>query len=245
VAVEGPADVARQHMRFEERGMRIVERHLPDGGRVLDAGCGVGRWFWLTARGRSLVGMDFSAPLLERAAANDHRVDVMLGDVREIPTADASFEAAYTVKVLQCLKEEERSTAVAELFRVTAPGGVVVLFEKTRGADGSVPSDWLRWSLDAGGELVDWYANGFALLGRALAGLVDLRRGFLGDNQPEPDANARGARTSRLARRRPRLYAGYAHLNALALGASLLIEPVAERTLPRAWADHGIFVFAK
>jgi ubiquinone/menaquinone biosynthesis C-methylase UbiE len=245
VTAEGPATVARQYMRFEERGVRLLERRLPHGGHVLDAGCGVGRWFWLTASSRSLIGMDFSAPLLERAAAaaNDQGVDLILGDVRDIPARDASFEAAYTVKVLQCLKRADRPTAVAELFRVTAPGGVVVLFEKTRGADGSAPSEWLSWSMQAGGRLVEWHGNGYTLVDRAVAWLVAFRR------------NAPGSGTSRstpqdvgrnlLAEKRPGLYAAYTRARVFSLGASLRLEPLAERALPRTWADHGIFVFTK
>lgn len=242
VTVEGSAAVARQHMRFEERGVRILERHLPLGGRVLDAGCGVGRWFWLTARGRSITGMDFSTPLLERAAVNDYGVEVILGDVRDIPAEDASFEAAYTVKVLQCLKYEERPIAVAELFRVTAPGGMVVLFEKTRGADGSAASEWLRWSVQAGGRLVTWYANGYALIDRAVGWPVALR-----PNAPRSDTSPSSPHfaRSRLAQKRPRLHAAYMRIRALSLGASAHLEPLAERVLPRTWADHGIFVFTK
>lgn len=244
VTVEAPAGIARRHMRFEERGVRALERHLPREGRVLDAGCGIGRWFQLIAPGRSLVGMDFSPPLLETARANPQGVEVMLGDVRSIPAPDASFDGAYTVKVLQCLSEPERRTAVAELLRITAPGGVVVLFEKTRGADGSPARDWLLWGEQAGARVVAWQANGYALLDRAIATLVALRPGSRGGqglaSSPSPTTGR-----SALAEQRPRLYAAYMRLRTLALGASLPLEPFAERVLPRSWAEHGIFVFTK
>jgi len=239
VAVEGPAAIARQHMRIEERGVRLLERHLPHGSRVLDAGCGVGRWFWLTARGRSLIGMDISPTLLKRAAANDDGVDVILGDVRDIPVGDASFDAAYTIKVLQCLKHEDRPAAIAELFRVTAPGGLVVLFEKTRGADGSAASEWFRWSVEVGGQLVQWHANGYALIDRAVARLA-VAVGPRGSDTSPSDVGR-----SRFAGNRPCLYAAYIKVRALSLGASFLLEPFAERVLPRTWADHGIFFFRK
>ena len=244
VTVEAPPAVARRHMRFEERGVRVLERHLPRAGRVLDAGCGVGRWFPLTAPGRRLTGMDFSPPLLERARATGRGVEVLLGDVREIPAPNAAFDAAYTVKVLQCLKTEERHLAVAELFRVTARGGVVVLFEKTRGGDGSPAREWLRWAEQAGGRLVEWHANGFALLDRAIASLLALARKSTRPHAPRSSVGVAEGQIS-LAERRPRVHAAYMGIHALALGASFAAEPIAERVLPRSWAEHGIFVFTK
>jgi ubiquinone/menaquinone biosynthesis C-methylase UbiE len=221
-----------------------MERHLPLEGRVLDAGCGVGRWFQLTAPGRLLTGMDFSTPMVERARASSPGVEVILGDVREIPAPEASFDAAYTVKVLQCLRSEERPLAVAELFRVTAPGGVVVLFEKTRGADGSPAQEWLRWAEHAGGRLVEWHANGYALLDRAITGLVALVRRSPRAHVPRSSV-APGEGSRSLAEHRPRLSTAYMRVRALALGASFAAEPMAERVLPRRWAEHGIFVFTK
>jgi SAM-dependent methyltransferase len=231
VVVQGM--VARPHMRFERRGMVLVERYLPRTGRVLDAGCGIGRWFPITAPGRSLSGMDFAPSLLERAQTNREGVDVFPGDVRNIPAASSSFDAAYTVKVLQCLREHERARAVAELLRVTKPGGVVVLFEKTRGADGSRPVAWREWGEQAGGKLIAWHPNGFVLLQRPLSWLVSLsRRGSV-------------ARSSAPVAQSSRLRMAYVRLQVLALRASLPLEPLAERVVPPDWAEHGIFVFKK
>jgi SAM-dependent methyltransferase len=221
-----------------------LEHHLPREGRVLDAGCGVGRWFKLIAPGRSVTGMDFSAALLERAAANDQGVDVILGDVRDIPLEDASVAAAFTVKVLQCLQHGERSKAVAELLRVTARGGVVILFEKTRGRDGSAASEWLRWGQQAGARLVTWHPNGYTLFDRAIAALVGLRHRQAGDDEPAPSAHGPVGRRG-LAERRPGLHSTYTRSRALALAASFPFEPLAERVLPPTWADHAILVFRR
>jgi len=244
VTVEAPPAVARRHMRFEERGVRVLERYLPHEGRVLDAGCGVGRWFPLTAPGRSLVGMDFSPPLLERARANPYRVEVIPGDVRSIPAPDASFQAAYTVKVLQCLSDADRQIAVAELLRVTKPGGALVLFEKTRGADGSSASDWLRWGEQAGGRVIEWHANDYALIDRAIARLATLRPRSLGGKGITPSGGPITG-PSPVAEQRPGVYGMYMRLRTLALAASLPMESLAERALPRTWAQHGIFAFTK
>jgi SAM-dependent methyltransferase len=233
VSVEGA--VARPHVRFEARGVLEVERCLPRGGRVLDAGCGVGRWFARTSPGRSLVGMDFTPSLVERARAVGKGVEVFVGDVRDIPADSSSFDAAYTVKVIQCLRETDRPRAVAELLRVTRPGGVVVLFEKTRGADGSRPAAWRAWGEQAGGRLVAWHPNGFAVLLRPLGWLARLSRRLR--RSTDADAAAPARRSGRRA--------AYVRAQALALRASLPLESLAERVLPRQWAEHGIFVFRK
>jgi SAM-dependent methyltransferase len=109
-------------------------RHLPiaDGDRVLDAGCGSGSMARLIAGSfprAQVVGVDVREQYLDFARARA-RADALSnltfrhGDVFALPFAEASFDVVWTKYLLQWLKEPKR--ALAELKRVTRPGGFVV-----------------------------------------------------------------------------------------------------------------------
>jgi SAM-dependent methyltransferase len=193
------------------------------------------------------VGLEFAPSLVKRANQNAQGVPVIKGDVRAIPVPDGAFSAAYTSKVLQCLSQADRPLAVAELFRVTASGGVVVLFEKIRGGDGSSFEDWIGWATQAGGRLVACYGNHFAPLDRLLGVGVSLFRGATGFQGATGRDRAPPASTSPALRREryPVLFAVYAALGALTLRMSLILEPFCERLLPKRRAEHAVIVFEK
>ena len=228
---------------IEERGARLVESHLPPGARTLEVGCGYGRWFDLMGGERRLIGMDFSTMMGRRAAERRRSVPVLLGDVRQIPVAPGRLDAAYTMKVLQFLPDQERSAAVAGIFAAVRTGGVVVLFEKTARPDGSPPGDWIEWSERAGGRLVAWYGNQFTPVDRALAGVARALRPRLGP--PPASSPGGGDPGSPLRRRHPGLFRAYSALQRLELRLSLPAEALFERVLPKRWAEHAVFVFEK
>jgi SAM-dependent methyltransferase len=109
-------------------------RHLPiaPGDCVLDVGCGSGSMARLIARSfprAMVIGVDAREQYLEFAKerARDERlgnVTFRQGDVFELPFADATFDIVWTKYLLQWLKEPK--SALAELKRVTKPGGFVV-----------------------------------------------------------------------------------------------------------------------
>jgi SAM-dependent methyltransferase len=230
-----PRWVGRSIHRLEERGVRALARCLP-GGRVLDVGCGYGRWLPITGRGRMVVGMDFSPSLVARASQR-HGAPVMVADARRIPVRSASVEAVYTVKVLQCLPQQERAAAIRELFAAVEAGGIVAFLEKTSGDDGSPPDRWCRWAEEAGGAMLRWSGNQYVPLDRLLKALArrgqdSSERSVSGDRQPVRD-------------RSPRLFGAYMAVRGVLLLVSLVLEPVIERACSPRWAEHGLFVFRK
>jgi SAM-dependent methyltransferase len=107
---------------------------LPRDARVLDAGCGTGEATVRLAAllpGAELLGVDLLEPHLERArtraAAEGHggRVTFERRSIHDLGLPPASFDLAVCRHVLQAIRSPER--AVAELVRVTRPGGVVHL----------------------------------------------------------------------------------------------------------------------
>jgi SAM-dependent methyltransferase len=109
----------------------VVEQAAPQPAeRVLDLGCGTGNAALLAAaRHATVIGVDPAARLLEvaRARAADAGLDAAfaLGDGAAIPVEAGTVDVV--VSVFGVIFEPDAVAAAAELARVTAPHGRVVL----------------------------------------------------------------------------------------------------------------------
>src|SRR5437762_3117946 len=73
---------------------RLIEKYIPRGASVLDAGCGIGDWAYLMARsGRRVTGLDYSVPIISRLEAHYPDQKWRVGDVRSTPFGDGEFDA--------------------------------------------------------------------------------------------------------------------------------------------------------
>ncbi|BGE84238.1 MULTISPECIES: class I SAM-dependent methyltransferase [Methylosinus] len=105
--------------------------------RAADIGCGVGHWSALLlprlAHGATLVGVDSEprhiAGYLERfeALGAAERVTAVTADARRLPLPDGAFDLCACQTLLLHLPDPE--AALAEMIRVTAPGGLVLCAE--------------------------------------------------------------------------------------------------------------------
>lgn len=97
------------------------------GDRVADVGCGTGRALtpMRAAVGPTgtVAGVDLTPAMVERAAA---RGPALVGDARRLPFADASLDVVFAAGLLHHLPDAE--AGLAELARVTKPGGRLALF---------------------------------------------------------------------------------------------------------------------
>ncbi len=104
---------------------------LEAGARVLDLGCGDGRYAaGLAQRGLSVVGLDYSTAMLARAnerALEQPGVAFEQGDMRDLPYSDA-FDGVLCWNATFGYFDEERNLAVLEsIFRALKPGGSFLL----------------------------------------------------------------------------------------------------------------------
>jgi arsenite methyltransferase len=104
------------------------------GERVLDAGCGPGFYaaelLDRVAPEGSVVGVDASAPMLALAAKRcegHDNVSFREGDVTALPLADADFDRALSVQVLEYVADVP--AALGELLRVLRPRGRVLIWD--------------------------------------------------------------------------------------------------------------------
>jgi len=112
----------------------LREVSAPAGATFLDAGCGsCAKSILLAGRGMRVVGTDFSSDALKLAAetvrANgvSNRITLRQGDLLNLPFEDGEFRYILCWGVLMHVPELQR--ALAELARVLAPGGKLVISE--------------------------------------------------------------------------------------------------------------------
>lgn len=98
------------------------------GERILDAGCGTGVFTRdLLDAGADVTGLDLSFPMLRTAGIKSasYPFRIVQGDLKYLPFAESSFEKVVSVTAIEFI--EDAKGAVDEFFRVTRPGGFIVV----------------------------------------------------------------------------------------------------------------------
>jgi SAM-dependent methyltransferase len=132
------AELVAQHA---EQQIELVREQLrsfvaPAGDeRAIDTGTGAGTLaLALAPLVRDVVGVDVVPELLERArAAAPANVTFVEGDATKLPFEDGSFDLACSRRTLHHIARPE--LAVAELTRVTVPGGRVFVDDQIAPVD--------------------------------------------------------------------------------------------------------------
>jgi ubiquinone/menaquinone biosynthesis C-methylase UbiE len=101
----------------------------PDGGDLLDVPCGFGRHsIPLAEAGYRVTGVDRSQALIDEARRRGDKPEFTQADYRELPFADASFDAALNLFTsLGFLGDEEDVRALTEFRRVLRPDGRLLI----------------------------------------------------------------------------------------------------------------------
>lgn len=145
-----PEEVSRR-----EVGGMIELLQLPQAARVLDVPCGWGRHTTLLREaGVDAFGADLSWDLLRRADRSD-ALPLAAADIRALPFADASFDAAINVftSLGLFLKDEEDVRALREIRRVLKPGARFLLESMHRDEIIGAYAVRDRWTLPDGTEV--------------------------------------------------------------------------------------------
>jgi SAM-dependent methyltransferase len=115
--------------RYLWPGLEKLAQEVRPNDKVLDLGCGNGRFFDLL-KGKKInyIGIDNSAALIEIAQKSHPEADFRTGEALDLSFPDNSFDKVFSIAVLHHIPSEDlRLRFLSEAKRVLRPGGILIL----------------------------------------------------------------------------------------------------------------------
>lgn len=103
----------------------LSQHSAPRFKRVIDVGCGNGRYFSLFPGTDLAVGVDISLEMLKLAKQENAGVHLVVADIGNLPFRSSSFDCVLCTRTLQHIVDQR--AAVAELARQLSQDGMLVL----------------------------------------------------------------------------------------------------------------------
>ena len=122
-------DFSRTRTRIWDEIRFLFDSYLIEGDRVLDLGCGNGRYYETVKRkGVDYVGVDNSERLIKLAQKKHPGVRFQTADALNLPFPDNYFDKVYSIAVLHRIPSREfRSQFLKEVKRVLKQEGFLIL----------------------------------------------------------------------------------------------------------------------
>ena len=110
----------------QERRLALVRQWARlDGARILDAGCGVGMYTEQFRRfSPHVTGVEIDLAVARQARSR--QPGIVIAPAEALPFADGSFDVLFSHEVIEHVTND--AAAAAEMLRVVAPGGRIVIF---------------------------------------------------------------------------------------------------------------------
>jgi SAM-dependent methyltransferase len=164
-----------------ERSLKAVAPRAH--GRLLDVGCGDKPYeAWFADHVTSYIGIEHAAAFAATAAGQRSRADVIYGGGR-LPFRDGAFDTVLSVQVLE--HTPRPAPLVAEMARVLAPDGLLILTAPFQFRLHEQPHDYFRYSPhglrqlcdDAGLEIIETLQQGslWSVVGHKLSTYLSFR----------------------------------------------------------------------
>lgn len=120
---------------------RLRKQHFAKAtGSVLDVGCGTGENFEFLAGAGRITALDISTEMVEEAARRagqlGQEVSLLAGDAQQLPFPDDRFDTV--VSAFSSCTFPDYAAAFGEMYRVTRPGGRILLLEHGRSSVGLI-----------------------------------------------------------------------------------------------------------
>ncbi len=105
--------------------------YLPKKGKILDAGCGFGKWvIYLTRLGYNITGIDNNELAIKELKNFDDSLQVEFGDILNLKYPDNYFDAYISMGVIEHF-EEGPFLALKEAYRVLKPNSLIFISTPT------------------------------------------------------------------------------------------------------------------
>ncbi len=235
--------IDKLQLRAFLRALALAE--MPRGSRVLDVGCGTGRWLRRYREiGLNAMGVDATPGMLQVAREHGTSAPVIAGEACCLPFADAAFDCVSDITVVQHIPWSQQPQALREMVRVLRPGGRLILMELVRGENAHIfprsPQDWIQQVASCGAKTIGWFGQEYFLLDRFFVRVARMfTEGSGGHAGAQVTPLQASSGHSSIARR---IYWSLRHVTA---PLSAWMDPVAEKICPAHVATHGVFVFRK
>lgn len=107
----------------QDESLPIIERHFLPGARLLEAGCGLGRWVrFLKDRGYQMTGLEYNVEAVDMVKKAWPDLEVIQGDCEASPFQDNQFDGVLSFGVVEHWIEGPQKP-LSDLLRVLKPGG--------------------------------------------------------------------------------------------------------------------------
>ena len=156
----------------------LARRYGQHGSRLLEIGSGLGHLIGQLEDSFETYGMDLNHWAVEKSKAVIDETELQTASAEEIPFADCTFGVVIIKHIVEHLPDPEK--AIAEIGRVTAPGGILILatpnldsllkpwkgeswigYQDPTHISLKSPSVWLDWIQNSGFSLKRVFADGF------------------------------------------------------------------------------------
>lgn len=119
------------NIKEDKQLLKVITQHMKNktSGKLLDAGCGLGDNLNLIKNANleqlELFGIDVNPDLVENATRNGYHAKI--SDLRHIQYPDETFDIVIASHVIEHFGYPDITNVLHELFRVTKPGGIVII----------------------------------------------------------------------------------------------------------------------
>lgn len=236
---------AMDHMQFRALLRAVAIAKLSPGARLLDVGCGTGRWVRRYQElGFSPVGVDVTIGMLRIARSLRTTCPLAAGLAYNLPFSSDVFDCVSDITVVQHIPYRLQPEALREMIRVLKPGGRMILFDLIRGAGSHIfprpPQDWIREVESCGATLIGCFGQEYFFPDRIFVRLAQtLRRKENHDGSVQAISRESSSIEKSLTRRL------YWQLRRILVPFSAWMEPIFASILPLSTATHAVFVFRK
>lgn len=105
----------------------LIQKHFPSGSRLLESGCGAGRWVrFLSDVGYKITGLEYSDETVQMVRKVWPDIDVLQGDCEASPFQDDSFDGVLSFGVIEHWIDGPEKP-LADMYRVLKPGSVALI----------------------------------------------------------------------------------------------------------------------